>query len=105
MLVHVHYLLCYLELYSIFITYVYIAYVGKHPDVPTFPFDAIKQKFKFISLQMSPEVIGSLAILREECGTVTNMGLFHIGTGKPLKLEEFDQSQSQMSIQVSPLLL
>ena len=46
-------------------------------------------------------MIQSLVILREECSKVTNMSLYHTGTGKPLKLEEFDQSQSQMSIQVS----
>ena len=75
--------------------------LGKHPDVPPFPFDKIRQKFKFLSLLTFPEVISSIVSIKEECGRLSDMSLFHTGTGKPLKLEEFDQAQGQASMQVS----
>lgn len=75
--------------------------LGKHPDVPPFPFDKIRQKFKFLSLLTFPEVISALVSIKEECERLSDMSLFHTGTGKPLKLEEFDQAQGQASMQVS----
>ena len=74
--------------------------LGKCPDMPSFPFEKVRLKFKFLSLLTSPEVVHALVRVREECGKVSGMSLFHTGSGKPLKLEEFDQAQSQASMQV-----
>ena len=74
--------------------------LGKCPDMPSFPFEKVRLKFKFLSLLTSPEVVHALVRVKEECGKVSDMSLFHTGSGKPLKLEEFDQAQSQASMQV-----
>ena len=74
--------------------------VGKCPDIPSYPFKEVRDKFQFLSLQTSPEVIKALCHVREECGKVTDMNLFHTGGGKHLRLEEFDQTQSQATMQV-----
>ncbi len=75
-------------------------HVGKHHDVPTFPFAEIRKKFQFLSLLTSPEAISVLEILRIECERVGDMSLFHTGASKHLKLEEFDSAQQQASVQV-----
>ena len=73
---------------------------GKHPEVPPFPFESIKKKFRFLSLTTSPEAISVLEHVRMECRKVCAMSLFHTGVSKHLKLEEFDQAQHQASMQV-----
>ena len=74
---------------------------GKNPDVPSFPYEEVRKKFQFLSLLTSTEVIDAMVKIREECGHVNDMSLFLTGSGKPLKLEEFDQAQGQASMQVS----
>ena len=73
---------------------------GKHPDVPSFPLVEVRDRFKFLSLTTSPEALSVLESVREECGKVCEMSLFHTGVSKHLKLEEFDQTQQQASMQV-----
>ncbi len=74
--------------------------IGKHNDVPPFPFSKIREKFQFLSILTSSEAISVLEILRAECGRVCDMSLFHTGVSKHLKLEEFDSAQQQASVQV-----
>lgn len=71
--------------------------------MPTFPFEKIRKKFRFLSLTTSSEAISVLEHVRVECGRVCAMSLFHTGVSKHLKLEEFDQAQQQASMQVSGL--
>ncbi len=73
---------------------------GKSPDVPSFAYEKVKKKFQFLSILTSEEVINSMVRIKEECNRVSDMSLFHTGSGKPLKLEEFDQTQGQASMQV-----
>ena len=40
-----------------------------------------------------------------ECGKVIDMSLFHTGTGKPLKIEEYDQAQAQATMHVSTICI
>ena len=79
-------------------------YAGKHPEVPPFPFESIKKKFRFLSLTTSSEAISVLEHVRVECGKVCAMSLFHTGVSKHLKLEEFDQAQHQASMQVRAIV-
>jgi hypothetical protein len=71
-----------------------------HPDVPSFPYQQAKEKFQFLSLTTSQEAIRVLEHVRVECMRVCNMALFHTGTSKHLRLEEFDQAQQQATTQV-----
>ena len=73
---------------------------GRHSDVPKFPFRKIRDRFRFLSLLTSPEVLSVLENVREECGRVSGMATFHTGVGKHLKLEEFEQTQQQAAAQV-----
>ena len=71
------------------------------PEVPSFPFKQIRNRFKFLSLLTSKEAIDALNHVRTECGRVVSMHLFHhSGVTKHLKLEEFQLAQSQATIQV-----
>ena len=71
------------------------------PEVPSFPYKQIRNRFKFLSLLTSKEAIDALSHVRTECGRVVSMHLFHhSGVTKHLKLEEFQQAQSQATIQV-----
>ena len=72
-----------------------------HPDVPSFPYKEARDKFRFLSLTTSLEAIKVLEHLRVECQRVSSMVLFHTGTSKHLKLEEYDQAQQQATTQVS----
>jgi hypothetical protein len=47
------------------------------------------------------ESIEATGKVRTECNKVCIMSLFHIPTTKPMRLEEFEQTQSQASSQVS----
>ena len=83
-----------IEVYCVFCN------TGKHPEVPPFPFESIKKKFRFLSLTTSSEAISVLEHVRVECSKVCAMSLFHTGVSKHLRLEEFDQAQHQASMQV-----
>ena len=75
--------------------------IGMCPEVPSFPFKQIRNRFKFLSLLTSKEAIDALNHVRTECGRVVSMHLFHhSGVTKHLKLEEFQLAQSQATIQV-----
>ena len=70
-------------------------------DVPDYPFDEQYDSFAFNSLLTLPESIQAITKVRTECNRVSHtMSLYHIPTAKPMRLEEFEQAQSQATSQV-----
>lgn len=73
-------------------------------DVPEYPFDEQYDNFAFNSLLTLQESIQAMGKVRTECNRVShNMSLYHIPTAKPMRLEEFEQTQSQATSQVEDL--
>lgn len=68
--------------------------------VPEYDYDTQFYNFSFISLLTRKEAIDALCRVRTECNEVANMSLFQI-PNKHMKLEEFEQSQTQQISQVS----
>jgi len=52
------------------------------------------------SLLTKAEVIDALIKVKTECNKVTQMSLFHVVAVKSMRLEEFEQAQSQTAAQV-----
>lgn len=77
---------------------------GVCADVPTYPFDEQYDKFAFTSFLTREESIQTCVKLRTECNKVGLMSLFHVPTTKPMKIDEFEQTQSQATSQVSLFL-
>ncbi|XP_076467072.1 dynein axonemal heavy chain 1-like isoform X2 [Babylonia areolata] len=74
-------------------------------DVPDYPFDEQYDGFAFNSLLTLPESIQAITKVRTECNRVCHtMSLYHIPTAKPMRLEEFEQAQSQATSQVALFL-
>ncbi|CAG5132289.1 unnamed protein product, partial [Candidula unifasciata] len=73
---------------------------GCCPDVPAYTFDAQYDSFAFNSLLTLSESIQAMSKVRTECNRVSCTSLFHIPSAKPMRLEEFEQTQSQMTAQV-----
>ncbi|PVD29059.1 hypothetical protein C0Q70_11656 [Pomacea canaliculata] len=74
-------------------------------DVPEYPFDEQYDNFAFNSLLTLQESIQAMGKVRTECNRVShNMSLYHIPTAKPMRLEEFEQTQSQATSQTSMYL-
>ena len=71
-----------------------------HPDVPPFLYQQARETFQFLSLTTSLQAIKVLEYVRVECQKVCTLTLFHTGTSKHLKLEEYDQAQQQATTQV-----
>lgn len=69
-------------------------------DVPEYPYDQNYDQFAFHSLLTRKESIEATGKVRTECNKVCGMSLFHIPTTKPMRLEEFEQTQSQATSQV-----
>ena len=69
--------------------------------MPEFPFDGQYDNFAFNSLLTREEAINGIGKVRTECNKVAAMSLFHIPTAKHMRLEEFEQAQSQATSQVS----
>ena len=70
-------------------------------DVPEYPFDDQYDSFAFNSLLTREESIQGIGKVRTECNKVAAMSLFHIPTTKHMKIEEFEQTQSQATSQVT----
>lgn len=68
-------------------------------DMPDYDFDAQFYNFSFVSLLTRKEAIEGLAKVRVECNKVAAMSLFQI-PNKPMKIEEFEQAQTQQTFQV-----
>ncbi|XP_036367019.1 dynein heavy chain 1, axonemal-like isoform X1 [Octopus sinensis] len=73
-------------------------------DVPDYPFEEQYDKFAFTSLLTREETVHTCVKLRTECNKVASMSLFHVPTTKPLKIDEFEQTQSQATAQISLFL-
>ena len=68
--------------------------------MPDYPFDDQYDSFAFNSLLTREESIQGIGKVRTECNKVAAMSLFHIPTAKHMKIEEFEQTQSQATSQV-----
>ena len=71
--------------------------------MPDYPFDEQYDRFAFNSLLTRDEAISATGKVRTECNRVAAMLLFHIPTAKHMRLEEFEQTQSQATSTVSIL--
>ena len=69
-------------------------------NVPDYPFDEQYDSFAFNSLLTREESIQAIGKVRTECNRVAAMSLFHVPTTKHMRLEEFEQTQSQATSQV-----
>ncbi|ESO89348.1 hypothetical protein LOTGIDRAFT_210379 [Lottia gigantea] len=73
-------------------------------DVPVYTFDEQYDSFAFNSILTREESIQATERVRTDCNKVAGMSLFHIPTAKAMRLEEFEQTQSQATSQVSLFL-
>lgn len=73
---------------------------GFHPDVPPYPFDEKFDNFAFNCLLTREEAIAAMAKVRTECNKVAGLSVFQVPVSKSMKLEEFEQTQGQVSTQV-----
>ena len=69
-------------------------------EVPAYDFDGQYYSFSFVSLLTRKEAIEALSKVKVECNRVASMSLFQI-PNKHMKLDEFDQTQTQQTSQVS----
>ena len=76
------------------------SFVGCNVEMPIFPFDKQYDSFAFSSLLTRGESIQALGKVSAECGKVASMSLFHVPTTKHMRLDEFEQTQSQATSQV-----
>ena len=79
-----------------------LLFPGCSVDVPEYPFDEQYDSFAFNSLLTRQESIQAIGLVGTECNKVAAMSLFHIPTAKHMRLEEFEQTQSQATSHVSP---
>lgn len=77
---------------------------GFHSDVPLYPFDEKFDDFAFNCLLTREEAIVAMAKVRTECNKVASMSVFQVPVSKSMKLEEFEQTQAQVSTQVKKSL-
>lgn len=68
-------------------------------DVPIYDFDEQYYNFSFVSLLTRKEAIDALSKVKVECNRVGVMSMFQI-PNKHMKLDEFEQSQTQQISQV-----
>jgi dynein heavy chain len=68
-------------------------------DLPDYDFDGQFYNFSFVSLLTKEEAIEALTKVRVECNKVAAMSLFQM-PNKHMKLEEFEQAQTQQTYQV-----
>jgi dynein heavy chain len=68
-------------------------------DIPDYDFDNQFYNFSFVSLLTRKEAIDGLTKVKVECNKVASMSLFQI-PNKHMKLEEFEQAQTQQTYQV-----
>ncbi|KAG8436117.1 hypothetical protein GDO86_007286 [Hymenochirus boettgeri] len=73
-------------------------------DVPQYNFEKNRAAFTFKTLLTRSEVITSLCKVRVKCNRVSSMTLFNSNMAKCVRLEEFEQTQSQTFSQVQLFL-
>jgi len=69
-------------------------------DVPEYDYDAVYDAFAFNSLLTRVESIKATGTVAVECNEVANKCLYHVPTTKPMRIEEFEQTQAQVTSQV-----
>nr|XP_046240546.1 dynein axonemal heavy chain 1 [Scatophagus argus] len=81
-------------------------YVPEKGCVPIlhFSYDENQAAFVSRSLLRKPEVICVLSEIWSECNKVATMRLFSVTLSKPLRLDEFEDSQSQLHTQINLFL-
>ena len=72
--------------------------------MPKYDWDTKFEEFAFYSLLTKPEVVQALCKSEYECLEARNKQLFHVPLAKHMRLEEFEQTQSQATQQVSLFL-
>ncbi|XP_073447685.1 dynein axonemal heavy chain 1 [Aquarana catesbeiana] len=72
--------------------------------VPDYAYTKNRKAFTFTTLLTRSEVITSLCKVRGECNRVSTLSLFHFTLTKCVRLEEFEQTQSQTFSQVQLFL-
>ena len=84
--------------------YVSIRTTARWHDVPQYNFKQLLERMRFRhTLTPHPESIYSMVQVRAECNRVSfNMCLFFVPTPKAMRLDDFEQSQSQATSHVSP---
>ncbi|KAL8563601.1 hypothetical protein ACOMHN_019339 [Nucella lapillus] len=72
---------------------------GRWPDVPDYNFRQLLDRMRFRhTLTPHPESIEAMGHVRAECNKVSHqMSLFYVPTPKPMRLDDFEQSQSQVT--------
>lgn len=74
--------------------------LGFYSDVPSYEFEEKYNKFSFTSLLTIPDVFNAISKVKAECNKVAVMSLFQVPITKCMRLEEFEQAQSQATAQV-----
>jgi dynein heavy chain len=74
--------------------------IGCSEDVPIYDFDSQHYNFSFVSLLTRKEAIDALSKVKVECNRVSSMSMFQI-PNKHLKLDEFEQTQTQQISQIA----
>jgi dynein heavy chain len=69
-------------------------------DVPDYDYDGVYDAFAFNSLLTRVESIKATGTVAIECNEVANKCLYHVPTTKPMRIEEFEQTQAQVTSQV-----
>ncbi|NWX92741.1 DYH1 protein, partial [Nothoprocta pentlandii] len=72
--------------------------------IPDYPFNEQRARFSFVSLLTRPEVLLALTQVQDECNKAVVMSLFHSTLAKQVRLEEFEQIQTQTFTQVQMFL-
>ena len=72
-------------------------------EVPAYEFDSSFYNFPFVSLLTRKEAIEALCRVKVECNRAAALSLFQI-PNKHMKLEEFEQTQTQQTSQTSLFL-
>ncbi|XP_072136794.1 dynein axonemal heavy chain 1 isoform X1 [Mobula birostris] len=73
-------------------------------QLPDYSFNQMKKAFSFNTLLTKPEVIVALCKVHAECNKVAAMSLFFVTFIKTVRLEEFEQIQSQAHAQIQLFL-
>ncbi|XP_078481026.1 dynein axonemal heavy chain 1-like isoform X3 [Ciona intestinalis] len=82
----------------------YASCTGRVSDVPEYDFEEQRDSFAFNSLWTRVEAIVASGKVHTECNKVKVMSLFNTTLTKSMKLEEFEQNQSQAYTQVQLFL-
>ena len=83
--------------------FAYHLYKGTCSDVPEYPFKSLVARTRFRhTLVPHRESVQAMEYVRDECNKVSfNMCLFYVPTPKPMRVEDFEQAQSQATYHVS----